>query len=103
MATNRLVLGHRVKVSLLLSIKTVRQNTVYSANPTCMSCAGLADESSLGTCLFIRPVRPELVEGYFISLILLALFRAWFDRLTTNGIDQGFLGVLRLTSAFLQH
>ena len=46
--------------------------------------------TTLGKCRLNRSVRPELVEGYFIRMIL--LFRSWFDSLTTNGINLYFPG-----------
>ena len=32
----------------------------------------------------------KLVEGHFMWLILFDLFHSWFDKLTTNGINQRF-------------
>ena len=33
-------------------------------------------------------VRPELVEGFCNRLIGMNLIHSWFDRLTTNGLNQ---------------
>ena len=44
----------------------------------------------LGKRGFIRTVRPELVEGFFVTLITMGLFHSWFDKLTTNGINLRF-------------
>ena len=40
--------------------------------------------------LIKSPFRPEPVERHCNLLMVFDLFRSWFDKLTTNGINQRF-------------